>query len=183
MADQAVLKYLSIGTTFDPCQLPMDSTFKPPATHYGLPSSWLLWLYCSRTVLNLLGSSLLFAASCWLLLLLFTAVLAVLAVFHRHRYSLYFEPGNFCSCSHCGTFCCTLQSSVFMYVQYSICYCCITQTPYSCSKTLSIVFQIWSFRRIRILRKYFSNLLYRVLQFIFMKLPSVHIYSIHSQNC
>ena len=28
MADQAVLKYLSIGTTFDPCWLPMDSTFK-----------------------------------------------------------------------------------------------------------------------------------------------------------
>ena len=28
MADQAVLKYLSIGTTFDPCYLSLDSTFK-----------------------------------------------------------------------------------------------------------------------------------------------------------
>ena len=27
MADQAVLKYLSIGTTFDPCYLSLDSTF------------------------------------------------------------------------------------------------------------------------------------------------------------
>ena len=29
MADQAVLKYLSIDTTFDPCYLSLDSTFKP----------------------------------------------------------------------------------------------------------------------------------------------------------
>jgi len=28
MADQAVLKYLSIDTTFDPCYLSLDSTFK-----------------------------------------------------------------------------------------------------------------------------------------------------------
>ena len=28
MADQAVKKYLSIGTTFDPCYLLLDSTFK-----------------------------------------------------------------------------------------------------------------------------------------------------------
>ena len=27
MADQAVLKYLSIDTTFDPCYLSLDSTF------------------------------------------------------------------------------------------------------------------------------------------------------------
>ena len=28
MADQAVLKYLSIDTTFDPCYMSLDSTFK-----------------------------------------------------------------------------------------------------------------------------------------------------------
>ena len=28
MADKAVLNYLSIGTTFDPCYLLLDSTFK-----------------------------------------------------------------------------------------------------------------------------------------------------------
>ena len=30
MADQAVLKYLSIDTTFDPCYLSLDSTFNGP---------------------------------------------------------------------------------------------------------------------------------------------------------
>ena len=32
MADQAVLKYLSIDTTFDPCYLSLDSTFKMETT-------------------------------------------------------------------------------------------------------------------------------------------------------
>ena len=40
MADQAVLKYLSIDTTFDPCYLSLDSTFK------FSPKVLVLYLYC-----------------------------------------------------------------------------------------------------------------------------------------
>jgi len=51
MADQAVLKYLSIDTTFDPCYLSLDSTFKcafmtPAPVRY-------VCMYVMGTVLNL----------------------------------------------------------------------------------------------------------------------------------
>ena len=39
MADQTVLKYLSIGTTFDPCYLLLDSTFN------GTELCWLSYHY------------------------------------------------------------------------------------------------------------------------------------------
>ena len=47
MADQAVLKYLSIDTTFDPCYLSLDSTFKHGNFWTGLnleTEGELIWL-------------------------------------------------------------------------------------------------------------------------------------------
>ena len=44
MADQAVLKYLSIDTTFDPCYLSLDSTFK-----YGtVPIKYIYYLLIKK---------------------------------------------------------------------------------------------------------------------------------------
>ena len=48
MADQAVLKYLSIDTTFDPCYLSLDSTFNVVLSsnviQYNPESKFLLYL-------------------------------------------------------------------------------------------------------------------------------------------
>ena len=65
MADQAVLKYLSIDTTFDPCYLSLDSTFKgekmTKVVKNTLPGHEKLKIYTTKSNLggvNLVGLSL-----------------------------------------------------------------------------------------------------------------------------
>ena len=57
MADQAVLKYLSIDTTFDPCYLSLDSTFNKTAREdYKFFSDfWSLRVFWVKTVLKFVG--------------------------------------------------------------------------------------------------------------------------------
>jgi len=45
MADQAVKKYISIGTTFDPCYLSLDSSFKAK----DLPISFAIRTYAGKS--------------------------------------------------------------------------------------------------------------------------------------
>ena len=62
MADQTVKKYLSIGTTFDPRYLSLDSTFKGHSIR--MVRKWYDWVgmnwYCHRILVYILYSFLKF---------------------------------------------------------------------------------------------------------------------------